>query len=114
MGVNALRHSKISHFLDRPQIQTRDRENLAKEMGHSLGMVDTQDDNKKLRPELQFAVSLVRMFDFRRCGSVTRAEELDPNARTEAETFRNARVREVSDSARLFFNAGGTNNTGCP
>ena len=34
---------------------------------------------------------------------MTRAEELDPNARTEAETFRNARVREVSDSARLFF-----------
>ena len=30
-GVNSLRHSKISHFLDRPQIPEQQRIDLAKE-----------------------------------------------------------------------------------
>ena len=34
-GVNSLRHSKISHFLDRRQIPEQERIDLAKEMGHS-------------------------------------------------------------------------------
>ena len=47
-GVNILRHSKISDFLDRPQITPREREDLAKQMGHSLQM---QQQDLKLSDE---------------------------------------------------------------
>jgi hypothetical protein len=37
-GVLTLRHSAITHFLSKPNLTTRQKEDMAKAMGHSVSM----------------------------------------------------------------------------